>query len=44
MTNQRNDNWVDTEEIIFNFDNSFARELAAFSLLAMLKRCRNPPF
>ena len=37
MTNQRNDNWVDTEEIIFNFDNSFARELAGlFALLATL--------
>ena len=30
MTSQRNDTLVDTQEVIFTFDNSFARDLADF--------------
>ena len=30
MTSQRDDTLVDTEEVIFNFDNSFARDLGGF--------------
>ena len=30
MTSQRDVTLVDTEEVIFNFDNSFARDLGGF--------------
>ena len=42
MTNQRNDNWVDTEEIIFNFDNSFARELAGLFVACNAEKVPEP--
>ena len=42
MTSQLNDNLVDTEEIIFNFDNSFARELAGLFVACNAEKVPEP--